>query len=283
MSPERRRRRSLRGDLDTIVLKALKKKPDERYPTVHALVRGHRTLSGGRPVLARRTVSGTECASSSHATRSRSVRPRQCSRQSSIGASVATWQARVALAEKDAGGGSQGVHRLGVSRGRSDTGPRKESCRRGAAAPGRSAGCTIAPMSSRHAVELLAIIGESLFGLQENTDAARVARAGAAAAGVRTAVDDAARGATASGVVASLRDLGKNDDARRELDRSFAALAASGGRRARCSCRQNCSRPHWASCPPTTRSPRGRPARRSAPPPRRLARRHRRWPPAFSI
>lgn len=43
----------LRGDLDTIVLKALKKKPGERYPTVDALVDDIERHLDGRPVLAR--------------------------------------------------------------------------------------------------------------------------------------------------------------------------------------------------------------------------------------
>jgi serine/threonine protein kinase len=47
------RRRELRGDLDTIVLKALKKKSDERYATVHALEDDIARFLDGHPVLAR--------------------------------------------------------------------------------------------------------------------------------------------------------------------------------------------------------------------------------------
>jgi eukaryotic-like serine/threonine-protein kinase len=47
------RRRELRGDLDTIVLKALKKKPEERYATVHALADDIDRFLEGHPVLAR--------------------------------------------------------------------------------------------------------------------------------------------------------------------------------------------------------------------------------------
>jgi len=47
------RRRELRGDLDTIALKALKKKPEERYATVHALAEDISRFLEGHPVLAR--------------------------------------------------------------------------------------------------------------------------------------------------------------------------------------------------------------------------------------
>jgi hypothetical protein len=44
--------RALRGDLDTIVLKALHKKPEDRYPTVNAFADDIRRHLGGLPVLA---------------------------------------------------------------------------------------------------------------------------------------------------------------------------------------------------------------------------------------
>jgi eukaryotic-like serine/threonine-protein kinase len=47
------RRRELRGDLDTIVLKALKKKSEARYATVHALADDIGRFLDGHPVLAR--------------------------------------------------------------------------------------------------------------------------------------------------------------------------------------------------------------------------------------
>ncbi|MFO0581827.1 MAG: serine/threonine-protein kinase [Anaeromyxobacter sp.] len=46
--------RALRGDLDTIVLKALRKAPEERYPTVDAFADDVRRYLAGLPVLARR-------------------------------------------------------------------------------------------------------------------------------------------------------------------------------------------------------------------------------------
>ena len=46
-------RRALRGDLDTIVMRALKKTPTDRYPTVHALIDDLERHLDGRPVSAR--------------------------------------------------------------------------------------------------------------------------------------------------------------------------------------------------------------------------------------
>ncbi len=46
--------RRFRGDLDTIVLKALKREPDRRYPTVEALAQDLRRWLDGHPIAARR-------------------------------------------------------------------------------------------------------------------------------------------------------------------------------------------------------------------------------------
>ena len=46
-------RKALRGDLDTVIFKALKKSPKERYPTVNALNDDIRRHLDGRPLLAR--------------------------------------------------------------------------------------------------------------------------------------------------------------------------------------------------------------------------------------
>src|SRR5262249_1667718 len=57
LAPESRRR-TLRGDIDAIVLKPLSKEPDQRYASARAVVEDlHRHLSG-HPVLARRQTVG---------------------------------------------------------------------------------------------------------------------------------------------------------------------------------------------------------------------------------
>lgn len=99
-APElRRRARMLAGDLDNIVLKALSKRPEQRYPSVEALALDLRRFEDGRPVLAR----------------AQSVRYRLCKFMArhrwalttaglvtvvlGIAMSLVAWQARQALAE----------------------------------------------------------------------------------------------------------------------------------------------------------------------------------------
>ncbi|MFL6248408.1 MAG: protein kinase domain-containing protein [Thermoanaerobaculia bacterium] len=53
-SDESRWRSTLRGDLDAVVLKALRKKPEDRYPSAAALADDLRRVLDGRPVAARR-------------------------------------------------------------------------------------------------------------------------------------------------------------------------------------------------------------------------------------
>lgn len=94
------RARALRGDLDAIVLKALKKSPDERYRTMDALADDLSRYLEGRPVLAqldsgwyrlRKFVRRNRLAVGAAAAIFLTV---------VIGAAVATWQARVASAER---------------------------------------------------------------------------------------------------------------------------------------------------------------------------------------
>ena len=93
-------RRLLRGDLDTIVLKALKKKPAERYATVHALLDDIYHYLDGRPVKA-------QPDSGWYRTKKFIGRNKLALGASSaillavlVGAGVAAWQARVAVEEQ---------------------------------------------------------------------------------------------------------------------------------------------------------------------------------------
>ncbi len=94
-------RKALRGDLDTIVLKALKKNPQERYLTANALAQDVRRYLDDLPVIAqpdsawyrfRKFVARHKLGVSAAAAIVAAV---------IIGAGIALWQARVAIAERD--------------------------------------------------------------------------------------------------------------------------------------------------------------------------------------
>ena len=94
-------RKRLRGDMDTIVLKALKKVPKDRYATVNGLAEDIRRHLSNRPLLAkpdsawysaRRFVGRNKLAVSAASAVLMAI---------VAGAGVALWQGRVALAERD--------------------------------------------------------------------------------------------------------------------------------------------------------------------------------------
>ncbi len=96
---EAARRRLLRGDLDTIILKALKKRPEERYATVNAFADDLQRYLDGRPVLAR--PDSTSYRVSKFVRRNRIAVGAAAAVVVSIAAfgGVSAWQARV-LAEQ---------------------------------------------------------------------------------------------------------------------------------------------------------------------------------------
>jgi eukaryotic-like serine/threonine-protein kinase len=94
-------RRELRGDLDTIVLKALKKKATERYATANALAEDLQRFLARRPVLARRDTVSYRLSRFA-------VRNKLAVGASGavllaivVGAGLSLWQAKVATAEKN--------------------------------------------------------------------------------------------------------------------------------------------------------------------------------------
>jgi serine/threonine-protein kinase len=92
--------RSLRGDLDTIVLKTLKKRPEERYETVNALVGDVFRFLDGRPVIAQRDSQWYRLRK--FVGRHKAGVAAAAAQVVAIvsGASLAVWQARVALKEQ---------------------------------------------------------------------------------------------------------------------------------------------------------------------------------------
>jgi serine/threonine-protein kinase len=93
-------RKALRGDLDTIILKALKKAPEQRYPTVNAFAEDLGRWLDGRPVRARPDSRGYRLR--------RFVGRHRLGVGAALvalaavltGSALAVWQARVAVAEQ---------------------------------------------------------------------------------------------------------------------------------------------------------------------------------------
>jgi serine/threonine-protein kinase len=94
-------RNRLRGDLDTIALKALKKSPADRYATVNALVEDLKCYQENRPVLAR--PDGAVYRLKKFAARNKLVVTAASAVCMAVitGTSAAIWQARAAMQQRD--------------------------------------------------------------------------------------------------------------------------------------------------------------------------------------
>jgi len=90
----------LRGDLDTVVLKALKKKPSERYATVHALLDDINRVFAGRPVQAQPDSRWYRVKRFAGRNKLAIAASSMILLTVLVGAGVAAWQARVALTEQ---------------------------------------------------------------------------------------------------------------------------------------------------------------------------------------
>jgi eukaryotic-like serine/threonine-protein kinase len=98
---EPRVKQALRGDLDTILLKALKRKPEERYLTVNAFADDIERYLGGLPVLARPDSSVYRIRKFVGRNRLGVAAAAAILVAIVGGAGVALWQTRVALAERE--------------------------------------------------------------------------------------------------------------------------------------------------------------------------------------
>ena len=94
-------RKRMRGDLDTIILKALKKRPEDRYATMNALVEDVERYLSNRPVLARPDAASYRIGKFVGRNALAVAASAAVLMAIVIGAGVAIWQARVALAEKE--------------------------------------------------------------------------------------------------------------------------------------------------------------------------------------
>lgn len=224
---DRQWRKSLRGDLDTIALKALKKNPEDRYATVHALIEDIERHLSDRPVLAQPDSARYRVAK--FVVRNKFVVAATAAIFLALvgGSTLVAWQARAALTQKNR---AEEVKEFIASVFRE-------------ADPTRGAGDVLtAPELLRQAerrlksaggdagirLELLTIISESLFGLQQNAEAARVASEALSlqsSSGVR---DELLKARLHLVLSQAYEYLGRNDEAHAQLQRSFAELAQSG-------------------------------------------------------
>ena len=92
---------SLSGDLTTIVMKAIAKAPEDRYPSVTALASDLRRYLGGLPVEARRPTPAYRFSKFVKRNRKAVIAAGTILLALLTGFSVAVWQARVAAAERD--------------------------------------------------------------------------------------------------------------------------------------------------------------------------------------
>ena len=218
--------RSLRGDLDTIVTKALKKNPQERYATVHALLEDIQRYLTSRPVLAR--PDSARYRLTKFVVRNKLAVAMTAAISVALigGSSLVAWQASVATAERKR---AEDVKEFIASVFRE-------------ADPTRGAGDVLsaaellgqaenrlksADGDPALTLELLTIISESLFGLQQNAEAARVATEALqlqSTSGVRDVLLKARLHLVLS---QAYEYLGRNDDAYAELQRSYTELARS--------------------------------------------------------
>ena len=215
--------RALRGDLDTIVLKALKKDPEERYATVNAFAEDVERYLRGRPVLAqpdrswyrfRRFVARNRLGVAAGTAVVLAILG---------GAGVAFWQARVALAEKRR---AEEVKEFVISIFR-DANPYGGSGQVPSAADLlKQARERIDRLETRPElrVELLNVVAASLLSLQE-TAAAEPVVAQALAEG-RASLGPLHPQTLRAGVLSSQvhRFRGRTREMREELDRLLPAL-----------------------------------------------------------
>lgn len=222
---ESRHRGTLRGDLDTVVLKALEKTPSERYPTVHALLEDIERYLGSRPVLAQRD-SRWYRTKKFIARNTLAVSAAAAIAMALIGGAVlAGWQARVALAEKARAEEVQAF--IAAVFREADPMVQREGKALSAVdllrqAERRMNERTDATPALK--VELLAIIGESLFGLQENQESARIVADALRLQQSLPTADPVMTARLHLALSKSREYLGDNDAAMAELAKTFAAL-----------------------------------------------------------
>jgi eukaryotic-like serine/threonine-protein kinase len=228
VASERAAARNLRGDLDTIVLKALKKEPSERYATAAAFADDLDRYLRGDPVVARPDSAGYRLRKFAVKHRIAVGAAAAVVLALAAGLAVATWQLRIARAEKQR---AEDVKEFVASIFRSAdpyfTGEQqmkasqlltlaKERIDREMAAQPQSA------------VELLAIVGEAQANLEEY-DAARATLQAALDLAKRKLPEGNIHTSQALAQLATIHANERNFDlARRELDTVIPELRKYG-------------------------------------------------------
>jgi serine/threonine protein kinase len=218
--------RALRGDLDTVVSKALQKDPARRYPTAHALLDDIVRHLESRPVLAqpdsrwyraRKFVARNRLAVGSAAAIFAAIVG---------GAGVAIWQAQVAVAQRERAEEVQSFitaifREADPTRGMGKSLTASELLLQAERRLDERRDATPALRA-----QLQTIIGESLFGLQDLKEAARILEL--AAATQRTAPADPEIDARIALALSQTYEyLGRNEDALAQLARAFETLRAA--------------------------------------------------------
>jgi len=219
-------RKLLRGDLDTVVLKALKKNPAHRYPTAHALLDDIERYLDSRPVLAqpdsrwyrtRKFVARNKLAVGSAAGIFLAVL---------LGAGIAAWQARVAIAQKSRAEEVQEFIAAVFREADPTQGKGKSLSAADLLLQAERRLNERKDASPELRAQLLAIMGESLFGLQDLKESARIFEE---ALRVQTAAapDAALTAGLHLGLSQAYEYLGRNDDALAQLRLAFVTLKAA--------------------------------------------------------
>ena len=220
-------RRQLRGDLDTIVLKALRKKPEERYATVNALVEDIERYLTDRPVLAQPDTLRYRFAKFVRRNKVAVVAGAAVLVAIVTGSALALWQAKVAVVEERH---AREVKEFLASMFR-DADPYQGSGKSLAVTDLlRQARARVDTLKARPElrVELLTLIGTSLLNL-EDLDAAEQAARQALEEALVTLGPDHEQTLHARVLMLGVhRFRGRTADMRRELEAVERALANRG-------------------------------------------------------
>jgi serine/threonine protein kinase len=220
-------RRHLRGDLDTITLKALKKKSDERYPTVNALVEDIERFLTHRPVLAQPDTLRYRYAKFVRRNKAGVAAGAAVLVAILTGSALALWQARAARLEERR---ASEVKEFLASTFR-DADPYQGTGRALAVTDLlKQARARVDTLGARPElrVELLTLIGSSLLNL-EDFDAAERAAQQALDEALATLGPDHEQTLHARVLMLGVhRFRGRTDEMRRELDAVQSALASRG-------------------------------------------------------